>query len=618
LAVHPAVASPVVLGGLRPVILVPADWDDWPLPQRRACLLHELSHLARYDDAVKLIQEILRVPFFFHPFVAWLLARLDRERELLCDETAVALGCDPIAYARLLVNLARRPGRLLTVAPLSRHGWLPFLDRRTIGTRIERLLEEDMPRTSPASWASRPLFIGAIGLVIALGAGGLRVSAVRSQETGMGVQPTNPDPQASQPRGQRKAPRELGGTVLDPGGRPISGATVVAGCDDEGRTGHQVLTTDEKGRFTWRVPEGAFSVFLVAHRKGLAAATINSPVTSFDEPLDLKLRLARPELLAAVLLDAKGRPVSAPRIRVRMLAHSSESGNTVSTAYEPIPWGIIAGSPLESLYSTTSNKLGAFTFQAFPPEVGARLEVTDANGMQLTVKSRAGVTGMMRQIMADQGFVTAPPGAWTRLEAVPAARIAGRVATTLPGVILSGLTANYQGSNPTSSYRPNSNFGGSVEVDAEGRFVFDGLAEGTVNVFVHGKGENDTWTYRAAKDVNLTPGKISDVALELIRGVEVEGTVVEQRSGSPLEGVELGVYGPFRPRSGAMTTGVKTDSSGRYHYRLPAGESFFYVMGHPDGFNSLPDGKSTRTVKIPEGAVQFKIPMIELIPPAPK
>ena len=43
LAAHPAVASPVVIGGMRPIILVPSDWDHWPEPHRRACPLHELG-----------------------------------------------------------------------------------------------------------------------------------------------------------------------------------------------------------------------------------------------------------------------------------------------------------------------------------------------------------------------------------------------------------------------------------------------------------------------------------------------------------------------------------------------------------------------------------------------
>ncbi len=67
LAAHPAVGSPVVLGGLAPCILVPDDWDDLPEASQRACLLHELAHLDRRDDLAKLAAEIATNPLLVPP-----------------------------------------------------------------------------------------------------------------------------------------------------------------------------------------------------------------------------------------------------------------------------------------------------------------------------------------------------------------------------------------------------------------------------------------------------------------------------------------------------------------------------------------------------------------------
>ncbi len=183
LAAHPKVASPVTLGGRTPAVLVPPDWDLWTEADRRACLLHELAHLARGDDWAKLAQEIVRVPFFFHPLVRWLLTRLDRERELLCDEAVVALGADPLAYARLLLDLAPRPGRLLPFAATLRPGCLPFLDRGTVAARIERLLEDDMSRTLSPLSVGRLFALATVTLAVALGAGGLGVRTVERRAT---------------------------------------------------------------------------------------------------------------------------------------------------------------------------------------------------------------------------------------------------------------------------------------------------------------------------------------------------------------------------------------------------------------------------------------------------
>ena len=192
--------------------------------------------------------------------------------------------------------------------------------------------------------------------------------------------------------------------------------------------------------------------------------------------------------------------------------------------------------------------------------------------------------------------MTAAPGEKTRFVLVPAARVSGRVVSKLPGVKVGGLEVYYQGSRSAERYRPIKNSSGGTRTDIEGGFTIDGLSEGTINVFVHGEGENSEWTYRAASDVKLTLGVTSELVIELIRGVEVAGLVVERGSKTPLLGAQVGVYGPFRPRSGAMTTGATTDGSGRYRYRLPSGETYFYVMGPPHGFTRLSgEGSAARS-----------------------
>ena len=176
---------------------------------------------------------------------------------------------------------------------------------------------------------------------------------------------------------------------------------------------------------------------------------------------------------------------------------------------------------------------------------------------------------------------------------------------------MAGLKVNYQASQPPGAGgRPAIQYAYG-RTDAAGRFAFEGLDQGTVNVFASGAGENRDWTYRAAQDVRLVPGATAEVTLELIRGVEVEGSVVAQETGMPVEGVQVVVYGPFRPRSTPMTTGVTTDAQGRYRYRLPSGETNFYVMGPPEGF-TYASGGSNRTVTIPDGAATYEVPPLKV------
>ncbi|HTU16842.1 MAG TPA: HEAT repeat domain-containing protein [Gemmataceae bacterium] len=176
LAAHPRVRSPVLFGFLRTMILVPPDWAQRAIEAQRAGLLHELAHVRRLDHLLAPLLEIVRIAFFFHPLVRWLLRRLEYERELLCDEMVVRQGVDPRDYARLLLELARSSGRLAWPAVS-----LPMARRRTVKGRIHHLLEEDMERwirPLPMRWT---VVLGSGLLALMLGLASYRLLAVENE-----------------------------------------------------------------------------------------------------------------------------------------------------------------------------------------------------------------------------------------------------------------------------------------------------------------------------------------------------------------------------------------------------------------------------------------------------
>ena len=190
---------------------------------------------------------------------------------------------------------------------------------------------------------------------------------------------------------------------------------------------------------------------------------------------------------------------------------------------------IIDGSPLETVLETVTNPDGSFTLEAVGPESWLRLGVTAADGKAMRVKAEHDATNGISTMLAESGFVEATPDKRVRLVAFPAARVKGRVVTRLPGMRVAELTVSYQGSRVPGGGNHMANLGAqNIPVGDDGRFVIDGLNEGTINVFVHGAGEGKDWTCRAADDVPLTSGETSEVVLEPIRGVAVEGTVVVQ------------------------------------------------------------------------------------------
>lgn len=124
---------PMVIGWLRPVILVPAGLMTGLTPQQlRAVIAHELAHVRRHDYPVNLIQAVLETLLFYHPAVWWLSNRLRVEREYCCDDMAVTLGGDAMRYARTLTLLDSLRGDDPQPAMASTGG--------TLMTRIQRLL----------------------------------------------------------------------------------------------------------------------------------------------------------------------------------------------------------------------------------------------------------------------------------------------------------------------------------------------------------------------------------------------------------------------------------------------------------------------------------------------
>jgi beta-lactamase regulating signal transducer with metallopeptidase domain len=149
------VAGPVVLGHLRPVILLPLGAVAGLSPALlEALLAHELAHIVRRDYLLNLGLAVVEVLFFYHPAVWFMAGCLRAERENCCDDQAAALcGGDGLRVARALAALAELeaatvPGPHLALAAAGaggRGGLLARVRRLALGrpqapTLSERLL----------------------------------------------------------------------------------------------------------------------------------------------------------------------------------------------------------------------------------------------------------------------------------------------------------------------------------------------------------------------------------------------------------------------------------------------------------------------------------------------
>jgi VWFA-related protein len=126
---------PAVIGYLRPIIFVPVAFlTGTPAEQIIAVLTHEMAHIRRNDYIACILQSIVEVVLFYHPAVWWISEQIRTERELCCDDMAIACGNDAVTYARALTDMASRSVRLKT--QLAANGG-------SLTDRVRRLIEPE-------------------------------------------------------------------------------------------------------------------------------------------------------------------------------------------------------------------------------------------------------------------------------------------------------------------------------------------------------------------------------------------------------------------------------------------------------------------------------------------
>jgi HEAT repeat protein/beta-lactamase regulating signal transducer with metallopeptidase domain len=137
---------PMACGVVKPIVLMPADANRWPLERLRIVLLHELAHVKRRDCLTHVVVQLACALYWFNP-LTWLAARHIRtERERACDDLVLASGTRGPDYAEELLEIARvmRAGRfpaLMTGATLA------MAHRSQLEGRLIAILDPKVPRS---------------------------------------------------------------------------------------------------------------------------------------------------------------------------------------------------------------------------------------------------------------------------------------------------------------------------------------------------------------------------------------------------------------------------------------------------------------------------------------
>jgi beta-lactamase regulating signal transducer with metallopeptidase domain/peptidoglycan/xylan/chitin deacetylase (PgdA/CDA1 family) len=152
------VVAPVVVGWLKPVVLIPSGAFLGVTPaQLEAIIVHELMHVRRADFLVNFLQTLVEILLFYHPCVWWISREIRREREFVCDDLVVRFYGEPLAYARALANLEQFRQTAKQNAPqlsLAANGG-------NLMKRIQRILQKETETSARANslWSAGLAFV---------------------------------------------------------------------------------------------------------------------------------------------------------------------------------------------------------------------------------------------------------------------------------------------------------------------------------------------------------------------------------------------------------------------------------------------------------------------------
>lgn len=162
LRISNTVASPVVLGISRQVVLLPQHLiSQLSADDLEQIFKHEIAHVQRRDALGILVQRLVEVFLWCNPGIWWLSQQLSLTREMACDDYAAHRGHNARDYAICLTRLTEMIGK---VRPIG----LGIINRPpNLVKRFEYLLSRRRPSLShSAIWLAIFLFACVIAVKI--------------------------------------------------------------------------------------------------------------------------------------------------------------------------------------------------------------------------------------------------------------------------------------------------------------------------------------------------------------------------------------------------------------------------------------------------------------------
>jgi TonB family protein len=162
--VSDAITTPMTWGAIRPVILLPAYVEEWPVEQRDVVISHERAHIERRDWLWQGFAQVMAAIFWFHPLVWFAAAQMRQEAEHAADDATLATGVQASDYADRLVAVARQLSGPSTIPGVA------MVRKPALTARIAAILDSARTRTGASVGTRIGVMLAAVALLVPLSA----------------------------------------------------------------------------------------------------------------------------------------------------------------------------------------------------------------------------------------------------------------------------------------------------------------------------------------------------------------------------------------------------------------------------------------------------------------